>query len=182
MFSFDYALLVVVASILAAMGLATDNSVVIVAAMLVSPLMGPIVALTFGAVVGDWKIFVLGFFTELYGLCIALSVGFLMGIPLSLWGEAQGWGLPTFQMESRGTVDGLYQGIVIATASGVGMALSVLSVNNNVAALVGVAISAALLPPIVNSGMLFCEAIFGEFIGLSGTKDVNEPFLAELGG
>ena len=41
-------------------------------------------------------------------------------------------------------------GIVIAVPSGVGVALSALS--NNTASLVGVAISAALLPPAVNVG------------------------------
>lgn len=39
-FTFDYSLLVVVASILAGVGLVTDNTVVIVASMLVSPIMG----------------------------------------------------------------------------------------------------------------------------------------------
>ena len=39
-FSFDYMMLVVVASLLAGVGLATNNTVVIVASMLVSPLMG----------------------------------------------------------------------------------------------------------------------------------------------
>jgi len=39
-FSFDYLMLVLVASIIAAVGLVTDNVVLIVASMLVSPLMG----------------------------------------------------------------------------------------------------------------------------------------------
>ena len=51
-------------------------------------------------------------------------------------------------MRERGTKTGFILGLIIAAASGLGMALSVLSVNNNVAALVGVAISAALLPPV----------------------------------
>ena len=41
-FSFDYLMLVLVAACLAAVGLATNNTVIIVASMLVSPIMGPI--------------------------------------------------------------------------------------------------------------------------------------------
>ncbi len=43
-FTFDYCSMLVVASLIAAGGLATDNSVIVVASMLVSPLMGPVLA------------------------------------------------------------------------------------------------------------------------------------------
>lgn len=49
---------------------------------------------------------------------------------------------------------GLFVGIAIAIPSGMGVALSVL--GNNTSSLVGVAISASLLPPLVNAGMLWC--------------------------
>ena len=52
--SFDYVSLVTIASILAAVGLATNNVVVIVASMLVSPIMGPILAVCFGTFVFDF--------------------------------------------------------------------------------------------------------------------------------
>ena len=58
---------------------------------------------------------------------------------------------PTHEMEARTGKLTLLTGIVIATASGGGVALSVLSENS--ASLVGVAISAALLPPLVNAGL-----------------------------
>ena len=40
--------MVIVAGLLAGVGLAANNTVVIVASMLVSPIMGPILAVTFG--------------------------------------------------------------------------------------------------------------------------------------
>ena len=49
-FSFDYAMLCLVASVLSCIGLVTNSVVIIVASMLVSPLMGPILAFTFGYV------------------------------------------------------------------------------------------------------------------------------------
>ena len=62
-------------------------------------------------------------------------------------------------MHGRGTDAGIYIGIVIAVVSGIGVALSILS--NNANSLVGVAISASLLPPAVNCGMLWGIAALG---------------------
>ena len=45
--SFDYLLLLLSAGIIAAIGLACNNSVVVIASMLVSPLMGPILGVAF---------------------------------------------------------------------------------------------------------------------------------------
>ena len=58
---------------------------------------------------------------------------------------------PNNSMKSRGTPDALLVGLFIAIPSGVGVALSV--TGNNAGGLIGVAISASLLPPMVNAGM-----------------------------
>ena len=55
-----------------------------------------------------------------------------------------------------GTLQGFYTGIAIALPSGIGVGLSLL--GDNQASLVGVAISASLLPPAVNAGMLWALA------------------------
>ena len=52
-FTFDFAMLLVLAGAIAFMGLLEDSSVVLVASMLVSPLMGPILAGVFGTVIRD---------------------------------------------------------------------------------------------------------------------------------
>ena len=62
-------------------------------------------------------------------------------------------------MKGRGLVDGLAVGFAIAIPSGVGVALSIL--GNNTSSLVGVAISASLLPPAVNCGLAFAYAAMG---------------------
>ena len=46
--TFDYILLLISAAMMAALGLAGNSSVVVVASMLVSPLMGPILGIAFG--------------------------------------------------------------------------------------------------------------------------------------
>lgn len=54
-----------------------------------------------------------------------------------------------FCLYFRGVLRGLVPGLLIALASGIGVALSVL--GGNAGSLVGVAISASLLPPAVNA-------------------------------
>jgi len=71
---------------------------------------------------------------------------------------------PTNEMLSRGEARALWVGILIAVPSGAGVALSVL--GGNAGSLVGVAISASLLPPAVNCGIFWaislCISILGE--------------------
>lgn len=62
-------------------------------------------------------------------------------------------------MKTRGLTYGLLVGLAIAVPSGMGVALSIL--GDNTSSLVGVAISASLLPPAVNCGLAFAYAAFG---------------------
>eukprot|EP00980_Cylindrotheca_fusiformis_P009844 scaffold2177_cov115-Cylindrotheca_fusiformis.AAC.9 len=76
---------------------------------------------------------------------------------------------PTPEMASRGDIIGLITGIAIAFPSGMGVALSIL--GNNTASLVGVAISASLLPPAVNAGVCWAHAILIRFDIVSNPGD-----------
>mmetsp|Transcript_27225 Transcript_27225/g.50187 ORF Transcript_27225/g.50187 Transcript_27225/m.50187 type:complete len:190 (-) Transcript_27225:155-724(-) len=85
---------------------------------------------------------------------------------------AEDW--PTQEMLSRGTRATFLAGFPIAFFSGLGVALSVL--DDQTSSLVGVAISASLLPPAVNCGMLFIvAAISGD--GLDKFSFVENPDL-----
>ncbi|KAK3090776.1 hypothetical protein FSP39_014526 [Pinctada imbricata] len=70
-----------------------------------------------------------------------------VGIHGAEWGSGDVW--PSDEMKSRGMLRGLWVGVLIALPSGAGVALSVL--GGNAGSLVGVAISASLLPPAVNA-------------------------------
>lgn len=59
--SFDYLLLIVTADSLAALGLVENNAPNITAAMLVSPLMGPVMSITFGTIISDRELVVSSF-------------------------------------------------------------------------------------------------------------------------
>ncbi|CAM9860152.1 unnamed protein product [Scytosiphon promiscuus] len=154
---FDYMALLVASSAISAMGLATDNVAVVVAAMLVSPIMGPVLAFTFGTNVRDWSLAKKGFLVESFSLLICVGVGFLVGMVGVNFIEEPTW--PTHEMETRGNAWGLLTGICIAIPSGMAVALSILSKNVN--SLVGVAISASLLPPAVNTGLCLAVALVG---------------------
>ena len=77
---------------------------------------------------------------------------------------------PTREMRSRGELRALWVGVLVAVPSGAGVALSVL--GGNAGSLVGVAISASLLPPAVNAGFFWAlsalTAATGGAVGMYG--------------
>lgn len=160
--SFDYVAMVFIASGIAVGGLVTNSSVIVVASMLVSPIMGPVKAVGFGFWFKRYDLARIGVVNEVISLVICIAVGFLMGFVWYLVeGAASGdvYSQPTDEMVSRGedaTV--LASGSVIAFVSGLGVALAAL--GDYMGTIVGVAISASLLPPAVNSGMLLALALY----------------------
>lgn len=150
-------------SILAAFGLVENSVIFLASSMLISPLMGPIIAGIFGFVIKDQKLQKLGIVNELIGICCATSVGFLFGIIQCCIDEKYGLGTGvTPEMLSRCDFRSLIVGIFTALPSGAAVAIAIL--GENIGSLVGVAISASLLPPAVNAGVMwslsFMYAIF----------------------
>jgi hypothetical protein len=122
-----------------------DSAPTVVASMLVSPLMGPIVGLTFGIISRDQNIMYLSARSELVvcvtlrssavyvsrcihtcyscpfyfatqGIVVCLVVGVGVGCcALPFWGQIA-W--PTNEILSRGTLEGLYWGFFVAVPSG----------------------------------------------------------------
>nr|CAD7580535.1 unnamed protein product [Timema californicum] len=86
----------------AAVGLVENNAVNIVAAMLLSPLMGPVMALTFGTMISDRKLQKIGVRSGMVGMGISLVFGYifgcLVGCTESPWGTGN-W--PTEAMIDR---------------------------------------------------------------------------------
>jgi len=146
--SFDFVILLIVAGILACFGLVENSTLFLAASMLISPLMTPILAATFGAVIKDHKLQFLGLRNELIGISLTMAVGFIFGLIWMCFAKGNAIVL-TDEMMSRCNVHSLVVGIFIALPSGAAVAISVL--GNNFGSLVGVAISASLLPPAVNT-------------------------------
>ncbi|XP_028036491.1 uncharacterized protein LOC114247675 [Bombyx mandarina] len=157
--TFDWLFLLVVAAFVAAFGLVENSTVILVASMLISPLMGPITAATLGTAVRDPSLQLMGIMHELLGLFLSLVIGFIFGLTICAldewYGMVDDW--PTYEMITRCELHSLWVGIAIAIPSGAGVALAVL--GEYTASLVGVAISASLLPPAVNAGLLWAMSL-----------------------
>ena len=108
-FSFDYLLLLILAGIIAFMGLLESSSVVLVASMLVSPIMGPILAGIFGGAIQDRNLTWSGIRHEIYSLIICIVIGFVLGMCIVPWIDTYGPPkFPTPEMVSRGELRSLW--------------------------------------------------------------------------
>ncbi|KAL7031702.1 hypothetical protein ACKWTF_007105 [Chironomus riparius] len=155
--TFDYLLLIVTADSLAALGLVENNASNIVAAMLVSPLMGPVMSITFGTIISDRELVKVGFISLALGMFISILFGFIFGLILGTTEMPWGFGdFPTEEMKGRGNARSLWMGVLWALTSGSGVAVALL--QGSAGPLIGVAISASLLPPVVNCGLFWALA------------------------
>lgn len=112
--------------------------------------MGPVIAAIFGTVVKDKELRRIGMFNELIGIILATTVGFLFGLIIAQTSDKYGTGNGvTAEMLSRTDGHAILIGILIAIPSGAAVAIAIL--GENIGSLVGVAISASILPPAVNS-------------------------------
>ncbi|XP_070513285.1 uncharacterized protein [Cardiocondyla obscurior] len=152
--TFDYVCLVLTADCLAALGLVENSATNVVAAMLVSPLMGPVMSLTFGTIIADRDLQLVGLKSLMLGIFLSILFGFIFGLILGTtempWGYND-W--PTDEMKGRGNYRSLWMGVLWALPSGTGVAVALLQGSNG--PLIGVAISASLLPPVVNCGLFW---------------------------
>ena len=120
--------------------------------MLVSPIMGPVVGLAYGTTINDWKLVRLSLRNE----CISLVFCIIMGVIVAAITGAtdlarDNW--PTSEMAARTSLQSLLVALPVAFFSGLGVAVSLL--DSQTSSLVGVAISASLLPPAVNAGIVW---------------------------
>lgn len=155
-FSFNYNTLLLVASILAGLGLVSNSSATIIASMLVSPIMGPVVGLAYGTTIKDWQLVRLSLRNECLSLLFCIIVGMTIAAITGPTQLSNTW--PTSEMSSRGQMSTFLVGLPIAFFSGLGVAVSLLDDQTN--SLVGVAISASLLPPAVNAGIMWVGYAF----------------------
>ncbi|KAL9179911.1 hypothetical protein ACHAXT_007881 [Thalassiosira profunda] len=153
---FNYSCLLFISSVIAGIGLAIDSVTTIISSMLLSPIMGPVIGMSYGLIIWDWPLIKRSARNEILSIVCCIVLGFIIGACCS-WTEMAEDTWPTFEMWNRATRKTFLSGIPIAFFSGFGVALSVL--DDQTGSLVGVAISASLLPPAVNSGILWVVAI-----------------------
>ncbi len=146
-FDFDFVALISLSTLIAALGLARNSGAVVIGAMLVAPLMTPLVAIGFSLVQGNEKLIKISIKSVLLGFTVALGIGVIVGLLLHVFAP----GLPiTAQMYDRGSPNLL--DLIVALASGIAGAYA-MGRPNLISAIPGVAIAAALVPPIATSGL-----------------------------
>lgn len=155
-FSFNYNTLLFVASVLAGLGLVSNSNTTIIASMLVSPIMGPVMGLAYGTTIWDWKLVRKSLRNETLSLIFCIGMGMTIASCTGWTKLAEDW--PTQEMASRGEFQNFLVSLPIAFFSGLGVAVSIL--DEQTSSLVGVAISASLLPPAVDAGILWIAYAF----------------------
>lgn len=139
----SYYLLVVLSTTIASFGLLANSTAVVIGAMLVAPLMGPIFGVALGVCESNRRLFGLSLSAEALGMALAIGIGWGIGaVPLR----------PEFGAEILGRTQPTLYDVIIALASGLAGAYTFVNPRIN-PALPGVAIATALVPPLATCGL-----------------------------
>jgi uncharacterized hydrophobic protein (TIGR00341 family) len=139
----NFFLMVILSTIVAAIGLIEDNVAVIIGAMVIAPLLGPNLAFAFGTALGDKRLMWRSLQAGILGGGVAFALSVLIGL---LWPDK----LQSHEILSR--TDVKLDSIALALASGAAAVVSMSSGASTV--LVGVMVAVALLPPTAAMGLL----------------------------
>ena len=153
--SSTYVLLMVLSALLATLGLFLNSPSIVIGAMVLAPLMAPIISLSMGMLRSDGELSRQSFATLFIGMFIALSLSALIAYVLPFQEV-------TNEIEGRlhpSTLD-----LLVAVLSGVAGAFA--NARENIAkSLPGVAIAVALVPPLCVSGIGIGWMNFDVFYG-----------------
>jgi uncharacterized hydrophobic protein (TIGR00341 family) len=141
--SLIYLAMVVLSTIVAAIGLYYDSVTIIIGAMVIAPLLGPNMALSLATTLGDLSLLRSSILTALAGVVTTMVLSVFIGMLLQV-------DPATPELELRNGV-GLGD-IAVALASGCAGALAFTTGVST--ALIGVMVAVALLPPLVAFGLL----------------------------
>ena len=172
----DHVACVVIASCIAAVGLVTDGTVDILASFFVSPLMTMLLGACWGMCVGDYKLTKRAFRNLVYDAMLCIVMGYVVSLMLGIvfphrpegvtapvhFGQHGVWNavsVSTSEILNRGPpASNIVFSSIVASFSGVAVALG--HTGGLPSALAGVALSTSLLPPLVNTGLMFGLAQF----------------------
>jgi uncharacterized hydrophobic protein (TIGR00341 family) len=138
-----YLVMVVLSTIVAAIGLYYNSVAIIIGAMVIAPLLGPNMALALGTALGDLSLLRRALLTALAGIATTMVLSVIIGVLLQVNPAS-----PEVALRN-----GVRLGdIVVALASGSAGALAFTTGVS--ATLIGVMVAVALLPPLVTFGLL----------------------------
>jgi uncharacterized hydrophobic protein (TIGR00271 family) len=139
----EYYVLIVLSCLIATMGLIQGSAAVIIGAMIIAPLMTPILAFSLGVIWGDFRLLQRSFASLLLGILLAVAISTLLAfaVPISHFsGEIVSRAHPSL--------------FDIGVALGSGALAAFGYANKKVSsALTGIAIAVALMPPLCTVGV-----------------------------
>lgn len=156
-----YILFVLLSAIVVSLGLVKDSAAIVIGGMVIAPLLGPVIAVAFASILGDFKLLRRSSMTMVRGILLALAISILFSLCFSI--------PETEEFGARTQVD--LSDIVLALASGAAGAISIL--RRFPSSLVGVMVAVALLPPTVVLGMCVGGAHWSQAIGAALLLLVN---------
>jgi uncharacterized hydrophobic protein (TIGR00271 family) len=156
--AFGFYFMLGMASGIAVFGLLANSAAAIIGAMIIAPLMAPIMSLSFSIVVGDWQLFFRSALTVVTGIALVVLFAYcgteLLGLRIA--------GSEILVRTSPTLID---LGVAMAAGSAAAFAYTRRSIT---AAIAGVAIAVALVPPLAVTGIgLSLGRVAGAEVGLS---------------
>lgn len=151
----SFYILVILSTVIAAYGLIANSVAVVIGAMIVAPLMTPIIGIALSLVSGDRQLFKQAMMAEVVGVLCSIALGFMAG-------------KFTFGVELSSEIlartQPLPYDILIALAAGLAGSYSLVNPRIN-AALAGVAIAVSLVPPLAATGICLALARYDLALG-----------------
>ncbi len=150
----NFLVLVILSTLVAAIGLIENNVAVVIGAMVIAPLLGPNLALGLATALGDMDLMWKSLKTNLVGVSIAIGLSILLGLI---------WPFDINSPELIARTDVGMDSLALALASGAAAALSLTTGLSSV--LVGVMVAVALLPPAATFGLMLGHGQFQMAMG-----------------
>lgn len=138
----NYLLFVFLSAVVASFGMIADSVAVVIGAMVIAPLLGPVLAFSVAVALGEEELMFRSAVATAAGVALAVVLGLLIGLLWPIEADSP-------EMLARAEIG--FDGIAIALASGAAAALSL--VTGLSSALVGVMVAVALLPPAAAIGI-----------------------------
>ncbi|MEA1918117.1 MAG: TIGR00341 family protein, partial [Campylobacterota bacterium] len=174
----SYVIFIILSTLLASIGLLVNSAAVIIGAMILAPLMAPIVSFSMGLLRSQKALIYDSLKTILIGIVLALGASYLFSLAIPFTEL-------TSQMQGRIHPSLLDLGVAILSGVAAAYAKSYKEIAQNLA---GVAIAVALVPPLATSGiglgrgdfLMFYQAFllfFTNLVGISLAATVTFLFL-----
>jgi uncharacterized hydrophobic protein (TIGR00271 family) len=141
--SFSFVIMLVFSAVIAVLGLLANSAPAIIGAMIIAPLMSPIMSLSYGMATGHRKLALAAFITILIGVALVITTGFL-SVALSHLRVIGS------EILSRSAPNLMDFGIALAAGGAGAFSHTRKSIANSIA---GVAIAVALVPPLGVTGI-----------------------------